>query len=158
MHVSLDKLSTLPFVAPKSSLFLNCCSYYLVISIKTFLLTMHQIHRGPSSHLLPVESQYRRRKEEQELGKRKLRTTTPPYPKPSTRRRRTPALSEHLHRADAVIVYTSADTRRPRLSTAPPLSSIKPTIRSRPDSHPSPFAHLVCWSPTLMLSRNLHPA
>ena len=33
MHVLWDKLSALPFVAPKSNLFLNCCSYYLVISI-----------------------------------------------------------------------------------------------------------------------------
>ena len=53
MHVSLDKLSALPFVAPKSNLFLNCCSYYLVISIKTFQLTMYQIHRGS---LIPFAS------------------------------------------------------------------------------------------------------
>ena len=107
MHVSWDKLSALHFAAPKSNLFLNYCSYYLVISIKTFLLTMHQIHRGLSSHLLPVESQYRRRKEEQGLGKRKLRTTTLPYLKPSTRRRRMLAPPEHLHRASIAIVYTS---------------------------------------------------
>ena len=55
IHVSLDKLSALPFVASKSNLFLNCCSYYLVISVKIFLLTMHYIHRGPLGVLAVTE-------------------------------------------------------------------------------------------------------
>ena len=77
----------------------------------------------------------------QELGKRKLWMTTPPYPEPSTRRRRAPSPPEHLHRAGAAIIYTS----NPALhETSPPLhcallSSIKLTGRSRLDNHPSPF-------------------
>jgi len=68
--------------------------------------------------LLPIESQYRRRKEELELGKRKLRTTTPPYLEPSTRRRRTSAPTEHLHRTGPAIVYTSDPALH---ETSPPL-------------------------------------
>ena len=52
MHVLWDKLSALPFVAPKSNLFLNCCSYYLVININQSisLRTLHSrlLHPAPS--------------------------------------------------------------------------------------------------------------
>ena len=49
-----NKKCTLPFVAPKSNLFLmKLLSYYLIISIKIFLLIMHQIHRDS---LIPFAS------------------------------------------------------------------------------------------------------
>ena len=141
MHVSWDKLSSLSFVAPKSNLFLNCCSYYLVISIKTFQLTMYQIHRGPlipfASDRVSIEGENRSRSWGRGSWGRQHRRIWSQALGGEEHRRCQNIFTVIAPRSS--IPATPRCTRSPCLSTAPPLSSIKLTGRSCPDSHPSPF-------------------
>jgi len=99
---------------------------------------MHQIHQDPSSHLLPIQSEYRRRKGEGRgsWGRQHRRVRSRALGGGECQRR------QNIFTALTPRSSTPATprcTRRPRLSTAPPLTSIKLTGRSRSDSHPSPF-------------------
>ena len=162
MQVLWDKLSALPFVAPKSNLFLNCCSYYLVISIKTFQLIMNQIHRGP---LIPFGSDRESvQKEKRGSGAQEEEAEDDNTAAPR---------AEHQEEENAGAARTSSPRRRrDRLKQRPHAARDVPTSplrrHCRPSSSPVGHVrtsihllyatHLVCRSPTPMLRRNLHPA